>query len=247
MSRPKNLVIMLDFDGVLFDLGRFVDDMEALFERYDISKKMFWMAFNARPPFDRYRYSIKNHIKMLDEIYPEVNLSKKKKELLYNFKHLILQKSSDYLLDGALDMVRLFNNTGWRVFLVSHGWGFQRAKIYFSGIIYKNSWFDFFKRKENIFEQLFNSIIVTPDRTKILAVKRIVEYNTMPDCKNIFVFVDDTARIIDSISCGVPEVITMQLLLPGCPGRAPDWATKMNRVLFSFEELSDELSLIKLL
>jgi len=243
MKKSKKLVAILDFDGVLFNTAKFTGSMEEFFTRYGVTKKMFWKPL-TKPP---YRYSLRGHIRVLDKLYPELNLIKNRKKVLYDFRETLLYKSADYLLEGAIDLIKWMKKEGWTIFIVSHGWKFQSAKIYWSGVIYKKGFLGLYEWRESIFDNLFQSIVVTPEKTKITPIRNIVFNYNLRAKENTYVFVDDTAGVIDVVRENIPEVLAMQFLLPGCPGGMSEYAKKAQRILFSFDELKDELVLAQCL
>ena len=244
----NNLVIMLDFDGVLFDWAHFVRDMEDIFAEFGVSREMFWRAFNIKNV--RKQYTLKKHIHAINVLCPKLGLennSFKKKQLVLKFRDSLLHKSSNYLLDGSIELLEWLGEHGWHRILLSHGWGFQTAKIHWSGIHYRTKQFLCFGKtvREDIFYDLFEKRIITPDKTKISAAKMIKDSHRRDGYKNIFVLVDDRASIIDGISQSISDIISIQLMFSHVPGRSPDLAKKSHGLIYNFEELKEYLLIIE--
>ncbi|MBI5742549.1 MAG: hypothetical protein HZA25_01785 [Candidatus Niyogibacteria bacterium] len=235
-------ICVLDFDGVLFDLERLARDQVDLFGSFGISEEIFWQAYARGSVVGP--YSVWRHIVNSNELLP-IALSKKLQRGLYKRVYELAHHSAQYVLPGAIEFLDKLEDDGWQLSLLSYGKDHQAAKIYNSGLRFRPRHFpllgpllDHFSPRER-----FAWIRITADKTKVNDWQAILR-NYDPQSRDVYLFVDDTAAIVEAVRAAFPKKIfdrffIGQLLLPNTPGRLVAEAGSADRILHSYNKTLD--------
>ncbi len=177
-------MIILDFDGVLFNDERFKRDLWRLFGNFCIPHHIHQAAYReARMMYDAYRHD--THLSLMRREMPSLDTSKLNHEIT-----LLLSRSRRYLYRDALPFVAYAKKRGERLSLASNGYEFQKKKVAGSGIA-----------------PLLDAVVVASG-PKSAMIRRLVR-RFRP--RRIF-FLDDKKSVADEVKQKMPDIAVLQIL-----------------------------------
>lgn len=191
--------IFLDFDDVLFDTGRFREDLQEVFARRGISREVFTETYRALKEKRRgiQTYDFDRHLERLHSVlrYDERAL----REDVDTF----VSGCGRYLFDDVSGFLERCKLNGAEVYVVSYGtYSFQEKKVRGSGIGAKVAG------------------VVAGDIHKGVAVRELLDGEKAGDAW----FLDDRAYYIDHVEEENPEIHT--ILVTRSEGRYHDEKTE---------------------
>lgn len=177
-------MIILDFDGVLFDDARFKKDVWRVFRRFGIPHHVHQSAYaETKARYGGYRHDA--HLRLIKRRLPAVDIVRVNRAL-----GALLARSSRYLYHDALPFLTALRQKGEILALASNGYAFQRHKFRASGIG------GFFKN------------VVIRDRPKSEAIKALKRRFR----NEHVVFLDDKKSVVEEVKRHVPYAAVIQVL-----------------------------------
>lgn len=179
-------VIVVDFDGVLFNVRQFKKHYKAVFAKFGVPDLVYEHSYKHSKTKEKDGcYRSGKHLLALKRFMPsppivELNRAVEKQ----------IKLSPQYIYKEAKDFLRFFQKKGHSVVLLSIGSNFQKKKILHSGLA------KFFK-KIIVINQPFKS-------DALLELQR--RYNG-----NKIIFIDDSKEIVDDVKTKVPTVFAIHL------------------------------------
>ena len=196
------MILVIDFDGVLFNDFRFKKDYILLFRRFNVSVKQYQEAYEKSKKSTGGYYTLERHLEVLEKQYPAVRKTQIKKETT-----LFLKKSSHYIYRDSKQFLAYWQRKKVPVFLTSTGSAFQKEKVNASGLAH------FFKKQY---------IIKNP--LKLEPLKKILKN---AESEKI-VFIDDKKEVVDEVKKYFPHIFVIQMMRRSSPekSRKADYAVK---------------------
>jgi FMN phosphatase YigB (HAD superfamily) len=211
-------ILVLDFDGVVFDAGRFKRVYRKTFAERGVPRRIFEKTYRAAVSGFDGRYWPRLHFSLLKKELPHFHAASARQAV----KQAILQ-AHRFLYADALRFLRQRQRAGRKPILLSAGnpW-FQRAKIVRCGI-----------------KKYFRKIIIVERESKkdILRGLALRAAQRMPSV----IFVDDNENVIKEAGRGSPGIAGVQMCRRGQPARpsSPPIARnfqELSRILTRYEE-----------
>ena len=185
-------MIILDFDGVLFDDARFKKDVWRLFERFGIPRHVHQEAYQeTKARHGAYRHD--THIRLIRRRMPSVDASALRGDL-----ERLLGHSRRYLYRDARAFLAYGRKNGHALALASNGYAFQKKKVAASGIA-------------SLLDAV--AVMAIPKSRMIRALAR-----RFPE-ESIF-FIDDKTSVLDEVKRRMPRVIAIHMLRRSGPERS---------------------------
>ncbi|GEM_PF-1556562 len=180
-------MIILDFDGVLFDHRRFKGDYRRMLRRqfgipYQIYEETYAEARTAR----RHIYHHAAHLVLIRKTLPVL----RHKDIERVAKKL-LGRSATYLYKDAESFLSYWKAKKQTLALISNGFAFQKKKVAQSGLA------GFFRR-----------IIITDSHDKVAPLRTLIGRSRPADT----VFIDDKKRLVDAVKKRFPAMVVIQLV-----------------------------------
>ncbi len=180
------MLVVLDFDGVLFDVERFRRDYAKVFAAAGISLREYRRTYEQAKKAHRGIYNVGEHMRKLRSRTPKFS-GLRLRQMISSF---LVRRSRNYFFHGAATFLRWCRTHGLKLVLVSTGSGFQREKINASGISARVS-----------------KVLVTPHDSKVAPLRRLMRQFPAGQ----LVYFDDTGRVIDGVKKAMPGVYAVQV------------------------------------
>jgi FMN phosphatase YigB (HAD superfamily) len=179
-------MIILDFDGVLFNDLRFKRDYERLFRRAGVPRRAYRDTYaRARDlPGGVYRHDL--HLALIRAHISAARLAALERGIM-DFG----RRTAGYLYRDAVPTLRYWQSAGEPLALVSCGHDFQRTKVMSSGIA-----------------SFFADIVIADTQDKATPVGDLLRRHMPPRA----VFIDDRAYLSDSVKKHSPRVTVLQMI-----------------------------------
>ena len=178
-----SMLIILDFDGVLFQRRKFKIKYQKIFNAHGISKNVYTRTYNAAKQL-KYTYSIDAHLKIVRKQYPALAHDRIRRDLW-----ALAGQGHQFIFRDARPFLSFFKKQKAVLALLSSGFpSFQKEKIRTSRI-----------------QKFFDRVIVIPSLKKTTALVTLMKHGPSA------FFIDDTAEIIDAVQKRFPSVYTIQL------------------------------------
>lgn len=178
-------MLVLDFDGVLFNDERFKRDHRRVFERCGVPHRVYRAAYEETKARMRGGYRHDVHAALIRRELPRLNRARLEREITE-----LLGRSHRYLYRDALPFLKYWKNKGETLILASRGYQFQKKKVAESGI-----------------GPLFDEIVVR-DIPKSKIIKRFIR-RFRP---RRIVFIDDTGSVLDEVKLRIPQALALQIV-----------------------------------
>ncbi len=184
MIRKKiRVTIISDFDGVLFDIGRFKRDYARVFSAAGIPIRDYERTYKKAKKETRGVYDMAQHAAFLKQKYPAArDLRVRIAEFLARSRQYLHRDAMPFLLWCASERVP--------VVIVSAGSSFQRKKINESGI-----------------RSRARSLFITRTPSKINALRGIMRQNP----QDVFFYLDDLPAALEEVRKNFPEIKTIRI------------------------------------
>lgn len=181
-------MIILDFDGVMFDYRRFKRDYRRTLRRqFGISHKTYDQTYAAAKTAHKGIYHHATHLDIMRK-----KISGLSRNHMERAARDILAYSAQYLYRDARPFLSHWKKKERPLVLVSHGFlPFQGRKIRRSGI-----------------GNFFQSVAVTDDTDKTNVIKEIIRRFRPASA----VFVDDKKVLVDAVKKRFPAMLVIQLV-----------------------------------
>ena len=191
-------LLIIDFDGVLFNDVRFKKEYESLFGRAGISKEMYEKTYQQTKKKGYYDSRI--HIRLA--LGSGQGASVTEKNLFSQIKKF-LDQSSRFIYGDVKKFLAFLKEEEISAILLSTGDAvFQKHKITRSGI-----------------EDFFDEVIIIPHASKIADVDLILRKIKPVSA----IFIDDKKEIVETVKNSLPSVYTVQICRSGgAPARNAD-------------------------
>ena len=186
-NTASRLIIIIDFDGVLFDDRRFKKEYESLFRRAGIMHDLYDKTY--RESKKKGHYDPRVHIRLALGSVSNVAGAQKN---LYARVMKFLDQSARFIYSDVKDFLAFVHKERIGVMVLSTGdAGFQQQKIFKSGI-----------------KDLLDDVIVIPEASKVSAITTILR-REKPDS---MMFIDDKFEVVQEIKRSLPSVYVIQML-----------------------------------
>jgi len=179
-------MIILDFDGVLFNDERFKRDYWRLFRRAGIPHRIHQDAYIASKELHRGGYRHDLHLTLVKRHMPAVQIPALEQNIWKLLGH-----SAEYLYHDTKPFLRYWQSKGEALALVSSGNAFQEKKVHSSGIT-----------------SLFLAAIVADTSDKVYPVRALVKRAG----RNRIVFIDDRRNFVDAVKQNFPRILVLQMI-----------------------------------
>lgn len=175
--------IFFDFDDTLFDTRAFAESIQSIFEKYGISKELFWSSYqDMKGAF------------LIGWCYsPEIQIQRLRQDHSFDAKQLhreldrLISETKKFLFSDTEEFLSLFKKKGYILYILSFGdYDFQMKKIRGTGI-----------------NKLIEKIIITKVDKAIALREEIAN-----DSDTVW-FVDDKIKFIEGIKNVFPEAKTV--------------------------------------
>ena len=178
-------MIILDFDGVLFNDERFKKDYWDLFRRFGIPYRVHQTAYREAKAVCRGHYRHDVHLEMIRRKIPSADT----RRIMYGIEQL-LAGSAVYLYRDARPFLTYWRKRGQRLGLISNGGLFQRKKIAASGLL------------------PFFQIAIVTEEGKSKPIQSIIRrLRNEPG-----VFIDDKSSVIEEVKQKIPQLSVLQMM-----------------------------------
>lgn len=178
-------VIMVDFDGVLFNDVRFKKAYMREFRNAHVSDELYTRVYKAAKKNKGGIYDPGVHLREIKRVIPGVNVSMLQKAIKKMAQH-----SQAYVFSGTAAGLRALAKKRAPLILLSTGSSFQKQKIRYSGL-----------------HKHFSQIIVTQHISKIGDAKATMRKFGASSG----VFIDDKKQVVDEIKQNIPELHVIQV------------------------------------
>ena len=176
-------LIIIDFDGVLFNDQRFKMDYESFFRRAGVSHEVYERTYEQTKKKGYYDPRI--HIQLALAHKSSVQIR------LYAQIRRFVGQSSDYIYKDVQDFLMFLEKEGIRAVVLSTGDPqFQKQKIQKSGIT------DF-----------FDEIIIVSNDSKVVALDMLIRKKKPVSA----IFIDDKKEVVEEVKRSLPGVYTVQM------------------------------------
>ena len=174
-------IVIIDFDGVLFDDRRFKKEYESLFRHAGVSHDLYEKTYQQSK--EKGHYDPRAHIRLaLGFVSSEPSVQKN----LYARVTKFLEQSSRYVFKDVSDFLGFLKKEHIRAVLLSTGDPvFQKQKIAKSGI-----------------EHLFDDVVIISEASKLHAIDAMVR----KEKSTRFMFIDDKKEVVEEIKKSLPSV-----------------------------------------
>ncbi len=183
--RTAFMLLILDFDGVLFDDKEFKADYAAVFGALGVAPEVYEKTYRKTKADANGMYSPRRHLRILRTLNPRLRASDVQKRV-----EELVSKSRRYVFADAVPFLRAASKTA-KLCLITTGDAFQRTKIDESGLK------GFFERVE-----------VVATGSKVAAIKKI--FNRYPP--QAVVFVDDKKEVAEEVKERLPKIKVVQIV-----------------------------------
>lgn len=180
------MLLILDFDGVLFNDERFKRDYWRLFRRAGISHHIHQVAYTESKARHRGGYRHDLHLALIKKRVPTFRIPNIEREI-----RRLLAHSAAYLYRDTGPFLRHWQSKGSVLSLVSSGNKFQKRKVRASDI-----------------DSFFWSIAVADTVDKVAPVRTIVRRSKD---SRIF-FIDDKKNFVDAVKKNFPHITVVQMI-----------------------------------
>lgn len=181
-------MIILDFDGVLFNDECFKRDYQRLFARFGISPVVYRSGY-ARTKSAHGGYSPDTHLAILRQEAPALRI----RDVAREIEHL-LAWSALYLYRDAGPFLSYWKTRGEPLILASSGFAFQKKKVRASGTL------PFFQRT-----------LIIESASKVKPLAEILARHT----GELIVFIDDKKAVVDEVKQNFPNLLVLQMVRRG--------------------------------
>lgn len=176
-------LVIIDFDGVLFNDQRFKADYESLFRRAGVSHEVYERTYEQTKKKGYYDPRI--HIQLALAHKSSVQTR------LYAHVRRFVGQSSDYIYKDVPDFLMFLEKEGISAVVLSTGDAqFQKQKIQKSGIT-----------------DCFEEIIIVPNVSKVVALHTLIRKKKPASA----IFIDDKKEVVEEVKKSLPEVYTIQM------------------------------------
>ena len=179
-------MIILDFDGVLFNDTRFKRDYERLFAGHGVSRRIHRAAYAESRSLHHGGYRHDLHIALIQKHVPTLQLPRIERGI-----EKLLAHADKYFYADALPFLRHWQSQKKRMALLSRGNTFQKRKVRASGIA-----------------RFCKPAVVADTADKVVPLRRMIR-NTAAQQP---VFIDDTKHMVDAIKQNFPHVLVIQVV-----------------------------------
>lgn len=179
------MLLILDFDGVLFDDKKFKRDYATVFMALGITPDVYEKTYRQTKADASGMYSPRRHLRILRTLNPRLRASDVQKRV-----EELVSKSRRYVFVDAAPFLRAASKTA-TLCLVTTGDAFQRTKIESSGL-------------KNFFECV--EVVLTGSKTA--AIKKIMDQYPA----QITVFVDDKKEVVEEVKDRLPNIKVIQVV-----------------------------------
>lgn len=177
-------MIILDFDGVLFNDERFKRDFWRLFRRFGIPHRVHQAAYReTRTQCGGYRHEV--HLRLIRCAMPSVDIIKLDRAIMR-----LLAQARQYIYREARTFLAYYKKRGEHLMLASNGYAFQKKKVASSGII-----------------PLFSAAVVRDvPKSKIIRgfIRRFRPQR--------IVFIDDKKSVVEEVKRNIPQATVLQMV-----------------------------------
>lgn len=180
------LLLVLDFDGVLFNDTRFKRDYERLFAYHGVPRRIHRAAYAESRSLHHGSYRHDLHIALMQKHIPTLQLPRIERGI-----EKLLAHAEEYFYADALPFLRYWQSKKERIALLSRGNKFQKRKVRASGVA-----------------RFCKPVVVADTTDKVAPLRRIIKTAT----ERQIVFIDDTKHVVDAIKQNFPHVLVIQMM-----------------------------------
>ncbi|MFY9462558.1 MAG: hypothetical protein WAP52_00020 [Candidatus Sungiibacteriota bacterium] len=180
------MLLVLDFDGVLFNDMRFKRDYERLFARHGVPRRIHQAAYAESRALHHGGYRHDLHIMLIQKHVPTLQLSRIERGI-----EELLAHAGEYFYADTLPFLRYWQSKKERMALLSRGNKFQKIKVRASGVA-----------------RFCKPATVADTVDKVSPLRRIIKAAAARQ----IVFIDDTKHMVDAIKQNFPHVLVIQMV-----------------------------------
>lgn len=181
--------IFFDFDDTLFDTRAFAESIQGVFEKYGISKELFWSSYQ----------DMKGSFLVGWCYSPEIQIQKLKQNHSFDAKQLraeldrLISETKKFLFSDTEEFLSFFKKNGYVLYILSFGdYDFQMKKICGTGI-----------------DKFIEKIIITKV-DKAIALREEITNDS-----DVVWFVDDKIKFIEGVKDVFPKIRTVLMRRAG--------------------------------
>ena len=179
------MLIIIDFDGVLFDDRAFKRDYIQFFRQYGIPPDVYKKSYQETKAANRGLYRQVDHIRRLKKFYTSPASS-----FLQADARKFAERSKKYLYPEAKRFLSAVKKTGARIILLSWGDAFHKTKVKSSGLV-----------------DLFDELKIITQASKTKPILQILRKNA-----GKVVFIDDRREVIDEVKRKISSLVAIQVV-----------------------------------
>ncbi len=180
------LLLVLDFDGVLFNDTRFKRDYERLFARHGVPRRIHRAAYAESRALHHGGYRHDLHIMLIKKHIPTLQLSRIERGI-----EELLAHAGEYFYADTLSFLHYWRSRKERTALLSRGNKFQKVKVRASGVA-----------------RFCKPAIVADTADKVAPLRRIIKAAAARQV----VFIDDTKHMVDAVKQNFPHILVLQMV-----------------------------------
>jgi len=202
------MVIIIDFDGVLFNDRRFKEDFRRIFGRLGITPERDRCLYEEAKKRNGGIYHLRHHLTVLKKVYPRMNTAASEKKI-----GRLLKRSVKYVYKDSISFLEFLKRRKINAFLLSTGSpAFQGEKIKHSGLA-----------------GYFKKVIVVTSCSKSGAFAGIMRRYSAKD----MIFIDDKKEVVEEVKKKLPKVFVVQMRR----GLSQEKSYKTDAVIKNFVQL----------
>lgn len=179
-------MIILDFDGVLFDDARFKKAYALLLRGFGVSRRVFDAAYAATKKKHHGSWRYATHLKHIHRLAPHTDMRRLRVRL-----NTLIERSSQFVYRETVPFLEYWKKKGETLALLSNGCATHKKKVRASGLY-----------------SFFAPAIITETRLKIEPMRHLLRRTH----HQRVVFIDDKKEVVDAIKSSVPRVSVIQMV-----------------------------------
>ena len=179
------MIIVIDFDGVLFDDRKFKKEYIRIFADAGVTMREYEGAYRESKNAHGGSYHPDTHLLLLKKMHTDFSIALIKKK-----RAELVALSFRYVFKDAEPFLASQKKKGLSLYMLSTGMGFQKKKIKSSGL-----------------SRYFKKIKIIPDSSKGAAMLRLLRGLR----KEHFIFIDDKKEIVEEIKRAFPRASVIQM------------------------------------
>lgn len=179
------MLLVLDFDGVLFNDTRFKRDYERLFARHGVPRRIHQVTYAESRSLHRGGYRHDLHIAIIRKHIPTLQRAHIERDI-----GTLLTHAGEYFYSDTMPFLRYWQSKKERMALLSRGNKFQKTKVRASSVA-----------------RFCKPVVVADTTDKVAPLRRMIKNAA----ERQIVFIDDTRHMIDAVKQNFPHILVIQM------------------------------------